>query len=169
MHEPRERAFTKRRVPPPHQSVAREVLHAVHMFRALRIAASKVFFEASDSRSDSTIATGTDNRVKPVCISLDSILFGGEKRSSLGLDSHTCAKIDFDVDGEQSMFVLKLFGYLIFSDQPCEVGESHNFGSRDVLNFGGPHAAEAGALSHTYFGSGERAKSAGPSEPDLVF
>ena len=73
------------------------------MFRALKIVASKVCFKASYSRSDSKIATGTADQVKPVCISWDSILFGGEKRSSLGLDSHTCAKVDFDVDGEQSM------------------------------------------------------------------
>ena len=43
MHEPRERAFTRRRLPPPHQSVAREAFHVVHIFRALRIVASKVF------------------------------------------------------------------------------------------------------------------------------
>ena len=50
----------------------------------------------------------TVDRVKPVSISLDSIMFGEVKQSSFGLDSHTCAKIDVDVDGEQSMFVLKL-------------------------------------------------------------
>ena len=54
------------------------------------------------------------DRVERVSISLDSMLFGEVKQSSFSLESHTFAKIDVDVDGEQSMFVLKPPDYLIF-------------------------------------------------------
>ena len=70
--------------------------------------ARKVFFEASDSRSDRDIAAVIVDRVEPVSIGWDSILFGEVKQSSFGLDSRTCAKSDVGVDGEQIMFVLKL-------------------------------------------------------------